>query len=219
MWNTHAPMGDADKRNNDWATFELFGQNMLSYFSLHKEVALLWRPHPMFFNNLINNGIMTLNELEDLRNNIEKSENIILDTLADYRCAFSVADALVSDASSLLVEFLGTFKPILYSCRESTCYLVNESLLPAYYKATTWIEIENFLEIVKEGRDEIKADRMKVIKDIMVNPVENIGEIVKESCIEDLKKEEMASANKDFCEGFGVNKEPDTTLWGRIGQL
>jgi hypothetical protein len=196
MWNTHAPMGGQDKKNDDWATFELFGGNMLSYFSLHKEVALLWRPHPMFFTNLINNGIMTAKEIEELRSNIEKSENIILDTLADYRYAFSVADALVSDASSLLVEFLGTNKPIMYSCPESTYYLVNEALLPAYYKATTWLEIENFLEMVTEGRDDIRVERMKVIKNNLVNLGKHIGEIVKDSCVYDSKKEEIASANK-----------------------
>jgi hypothetical protein len=161
----------------------------------------------MFFSTLINNGVMTASEIEDLKNKIEKSENIILDTLADYRYAFSVADALISDASSLLVEFLATFKPIIYSCRENTYYLVNDNLLPAYDRAMKWAEIEKFLEMVKEGRDDMWAERIKVIKDIMINLGKHIGEIVKESCIEDLKMEEMVAANQAAHEWFVVNEK------------
>ncbi len=211
MWNTHSPMSGAGKENNDWATFELFGQNILSYFRLHKDATLLWRPHPMFFGAIINNGIMTAKEIEELKNEIEISDNIILDTLADYRYSMSVANAMISDASSLLLEFLLTNRPILYTCRENTYFLVNKALLSAYYKATTWTEIDEFIKMVMEGRDDIKAERMKVTKDELVNLGKNIGEIVKESCKRDLKIEEMASAKKAVSNGFAVNQKPYIT--------
>lgn len=195
MWNTHFSNRNDGQKDSDWATFELFGQNMLSYFKLDKEVILLWRPHPLFFNSLLNNKIMTSQELEELIITIDNSENIILDTLSDYRYAFSATDALISDASSLLLEFLAIGKPVLYTYQGSRFSIVNKNLLPAYYKATKWIEIEKFIQNVKEEKDPKKRKRMEVLEKFDINYGKTIGEIVREFCITNMIKEETVSGN------------------------
>ncbi len=191
MWNTHFSNRSADHAQVDWATFEVFGRDILSYFGQDKEIALLWRPHPLFFNGLIRSEIMTSSEVDELKADIESSDNIILDTLADYRYAFSVADALISDASGFLPEFLITGKPILYTYLPGKYLMVNKSQLPAYYKGGAWDAIKEFIERVKEGKDSRQEERAEVLKSFGIAPGRKIGEIIKDHCITDLIDEEI----------------------------
>jgi hypothetical protein len=195
MWNTHTPMITDKPNNRNWATFEKFGQSMLEYFKLQQKAVLLWRPHPMFFQSLIHNKLMTEKEVVTLKNNFLNSKNIILDTTSDYRYAFSIADALISDASSLLVEFLLTMKPILYTFHKVTYNLVNNSLLSAFYSAGKWDEVENFIELILNNKDEKYLIRLRLIRKEMPNYKKNIGEIVKKYCVQDMLTEEIKNSS------------------------
>lgn len=189
MWNTHSHI--AAEKDENWSTFEILGLHILEYFQNNEQILLLWRPHPHFFNSLLNNGIHTEREVEDLIALVSHSKNIILDTTPNYLFAFSVADALISDASSLLVEFLPTKKPILYTYNDTSYSIVNENLLPAFYTANKWDDIRRFIEMVMNITNDNKADqRARIIQEFMPNFGKNIGELVKDRCIDDLVKEE-----------------------------
>lgn len=103
---------------------------------------------------------------------------------------------LFTDASSLLVEFLGTMKPILYTFRENTYSLVNQQLLPAFEKASTWAEIEEFLVMISSGNDKNLDERRAVINNVMPNFGKNIGKLVKDICLRDLTLEITTSVNR-----------------------
>jgi hypothetical protein len=192
MWNSHFSSRLKNNPESDWSTFESLGKKILSRFMLDKDIVLLWRPHPFFFNSLLACEIMTKIEIEELQSTIDRSENIILDTLDDYRYAFSIADALISDASGLLSEFIEAEKPILFTYKEGNDSIVNKKQLPAYYKASTWEDIEKFIVMVIEGKDPKKHERLEMMKYFGIDPSRNVGKVVKEICIADMIKEESA---------------------------
>ena len=185
LWNTHSYIAD-----NNWSTFGTLGRQILEYFQNNRQLVLLWRPHPHFFNSLVNGGVMTAEQVEELIARVTDSENIILDQTPDYLSAFSVADALISDASSLLVEFLLTRQPVMYTYNESNESIVHEDLLPALYKASTWDDVERFLRMLVEGKDDKLGERMSVIEKFLPNAAKNVGELIMNQCIQDLTAEE-----------------------------
>ena len=198
LWNTSRPFGSKGENEHGGATFEVFGEDLLTYFKQHEEIILLWRPHPFFFNGVIINKLMTDMEVDELKRSINDSKNIILDSNPDYRYAFSVADELISDSSSLLLDFLLLDKPIVYTCHEESYPMVNGSLLPAFHKATNWIDLEKFIKMAIKGEDPLKLERRKVITAIAPSQDKKIGERVKETCINDLEKEEKNLAKKNL---------------------
>lgn len=196
LWNTHVCMGKGESNENDWSTFEEFGQQILHKFKNDQTSVLLWRPHPSFFIGLLNNKIFSKIELENFLKEISIFKNIIIDNTSDYRIAFSAADAMISDASSLLVEFLQMNKPILYTYKESTCSIVNERLLPAFYKGGNFDMIDRFIEMVKKGEDNEYESRTEVIQSIDISSDRNIGEVIKEKCVNDMIFEETDKAKQ-----------------------
>ena len=192
LWNTHFINRAEGNADSVWATFETFGEKILSCFLNDKSLMLLWRPHPYFISGLSNSGIMTEKEIKEMVAVIEESENIILDNSSDYRHAFSIADALITDASGLLSEFLEVDKPILYTFNEGQPLFVMERLLSAYYQASTWDGVQEFLKVIKTDKDTKKEARMEAREFLGIDPEENVGKRVKEICINDLIREETA---------------------------
>jgi capsular polysaccharide biosynthesis protein len=199
LWNTHSFIAD-----NNWSTFGTLGDQILEYFQTNRQLLLLWRPHPHFFNSLVNGGVMTSEQVDELIARVTDSENIILDRTPDYLSAFSVADALISDASSLLVEFLLTRQPVMYTYNEANESIVHEHLLPALYKACAWENVEAFLRMLVDGRDDRLGERMSVIETFMPNAGKRVGELIMKRCIEDLTEEETQAGrvfSQNYAEG------------------
>ncbi|HUE98854.1 MAG TPA: glycosyltransferase 61 family protein [Anaerolineales bacterium] len=188
MWNTHSFIA-----TENWSTFGSFGRQILDYFQSSQQLVLLWRPHPHFFNSLRNGGIMTAEQVEEMIAWVMDNENMILDQTPDYLSAFSVADALISDASSILVEFLLTHKPAMYTFNESNYSIVHENLLPAFYQASTWEEVEKFLQILMDGKDDKLVERMSAVENFMPNVGRDVGKLIMDQCIKDLIAEEINS--------------------------
>lgn len=91
------------------------------YFDNHKSLRLIIRPHPMMFDYILTNGILSVEEVNKIKKSINLSDNIQFDTNYDYYETFKETDVLISDHSSLLAEFYFMKKPILY-CGEYTGY-------------------------------------------------------------------------------------------------
>ena len=192
LWNTHFINRSKGNSDSVWATYEIFGEKILSYFLEDESLMLLWRPHPFFISGLLNSGIRTEKEIDTMKTVIEKSKNLILDTSSDYRQAFSIADALITDASGFLSEFLEVDKPILYTFNKEQPSIVRERLLPAFSTASTWGAVLDFIKLIKMGEDRKKEARKDARNYLGIDPQINVGKRVKEICIRDLVLEETS---------------------------
>lgn len=91
--------------------------SVINYFLIHPEYALIWRPHPM---------TETIKKLyqheqwmnyEELKEAIHKSPNIIIDDNPSYDISFVWSDALLSEYTSMISQYLLMRKPIICVCK------------------------------------------------------------------------------------------------------
>lgn len=118
---TWLPRWNFDEDRNNKSSFLKYFRILKDYFDLHKEVRLIIRPHPMMFDYILNNGILSLEEVNQIKKEVDMSDNVEFDTAFDYYETFLKTDVLISDFSSLLAEFYFLKKPIMY-CGEYTGY-------------------------------------------------------------------------------------------------
>lgn len=140
LWNPHFHVGD-----EGWSTAVELHQPLLDYFGRHPELSLIIRPH----FRLVRDFPMLGGEYALTWSRMQKAArrpNVTLDLTADYAEAFAASDALLSDYSSLVAEYLQTDKPVLrldngrpVTVNEDANYFVD---VPS---AGRWEEIEAIL--------------------------------------------------------------------------
>ena len=103
--------------SDDTSTFFDYKDYFVEFCKGHPNIDFVFRPHPLCFQNFIKTGELTARDLERMELVYENSLNMILDRTSDYQDTFLTSDILVSDISSLLLEYLATGKPIIYTHR------------------------------------------------------------------------------------------------------
>lgn len=109
LWNPHFSFGP-----EGWSTFDRYVGPLLSWFDAHPDVVLLVRPHFRLFRDMRRDADGRRLE-QVVRDHVARADNVLLDDSEDYLPAFAVSDALVSDLSSLITEYLPT------ASRSCTC--------------------------------------------------------------------------------------------------
>ncbi len=110
LWNTHFSIGLSGS--------QLFTDKMDEFLNLFEEkqneIALIWRPHPML------ETIIEMYYSQDvydcywaLKKRITDSSNMLIDNQESYELSFVCADAIISDYSSLMDQFMLMHKPAL----------------------------------------------------------------------------------------------------------
>lgn len=105
-----------------WSTdSKIGGSNFFRYKNLIQEliakyddVMFIIRPHPLMFGNFVSTGEMTKKEVIDFKNYCKKKKNVQLDEKKEYNDTFWHSDILITDASSIVLEYYVTSKPIIY---------------------------------------------------------------------------------------------------------
>lgn len=153
-WTTNANVGGSN--------FFRFKDDILRFFHNNEEYAFTFRPHPMMFDNFLKTGEMSPEDVSSLKETIEKSSSMELDTKAEYFETFWQTDILVTDVSSVIMEYLLTGNPIIY-CKSGI--IPNEfmqEILSVCYCVEDWEQIEDTLESLKNGQDRLKEKRFEL---------------------------------------------------------
>lgn len=149
LWNPHFTLGP-----DGWSTLDRYLGPLTDWAATHPEVVLLIRPHFRLLRDLPLMGEAGQALLAALHRAADTHPNILLDTETDYLPAFTVADAMISDISSLITEWLPTRRPICYLHRldgpganEDAEYLFSLDV------ATSWAGLQAFLDALAAGHD------------------------------------------------------------------
>lgn len=154
-----------------WTTDEVLGgSHFLEYkdefISLKddlKECKLRLRPHPLMFSNFLNKGILSEKEIDDYKkalksNDIELSDNMMLWD------DFNNTDVLLTDHSSIVIEFFLTGKPIIYCPPAYELNKEYKTILEGLYIANSWSDVVGIMEQLLSGQDPLKKKREEIIK-------------------------------------------------------
>ncbi|MED4853129.1 CDP-glycerol glycerophosphotransferase family protein [Caldifermentibacillus hisashii] len=188
LWNSHY-----DVTSSTSTIFE-YGKLIVDFFKNKKDIALIWRPHPMtdsIFKLYLSQYEGYWNELKDT---VINSENMILDTNKSYQMAFNSSDALLSDWSSIIPQYLLTRKPILLLKKPNvTDRIIDDSemliSLQLLEQTDQWSGIEKFISNIKNGVDESKENRDEIIKKDLSSADGRIGEKVCSLLLKELQNE------------------------------
>lgn len=192
LFNTHYTEPLSDPIN-----FETW-KKLIDVFLKNKKAALIWRPHPLTEMVIRVYKSAFWAEYKELKDKIEKSENIIYDDESSYEVSFAYSDALISVNSSLVVQFLLVNKPILLAYNTESIsewkgkLATNDGLfdLTKFPFACELDDKKKFINDIIDEKDEWKEQRQELLDNYLALADGKCGERVVESIIAAFKEEQ-----------------------------
>ena len=152
----------------------------------HPECGLIWRPHPLMKAVMNKNYAEdsdfeeSLEFIDEMEEALLRSENCVIDRSGDYSIAFAHSDALISTYSSLIQEYMATGKPVLVfqtKQSEDAARQAFVNLRCNYFRfLPDNVSFCDFVEMVINGKDPKKEERMRVIRSAFANLDGTAGE-------------------------------------------
>ena len=149
------------------STFFDYKDKILEYAQANAEtVEVMLRPHPQMWKNLAyNSKEMTESEQAAYRAKFDAITNASIDSRRDYFATIFAASVFITDASSMMSDYLVTGKPIIYTHKTKDNLSKNGRLaLEGCYYAKTWDDVEGYLKMLAKGEDPLKERRKEVRK-------------------------------------------------------
>lgn len=138
------------------STFLLFGEYILEMAEKYKDkVQWAFKPHPLLRQKL--EGIWGKEKTTEYYNKWNTLENTQYEN-GEYMGLFKYSDAMIHDCGSFMLEYLYTNNPVMYLVKDSVIdgdsnYQTRQAF-EMHYIGKTQIDIESFINMVIEGRDE-----------------------------------------------------------------
>lgn len=155
-----------------WSTDSVGGgSNFFKYrddllkFANSNDVSFLIRPHPKMFNNFVNTGLMTQSDVDDFKNSVAQSSSILLDETPNYIPTFWESDLLISDFSTIIIEYILTGKPIIYCNSDIDWDFFNfaAELISCCYVANSFQDVHKFVKDLTNGIDPLRKKREEFV--------------------------------------------------------
>lgn len=180
--------------NNSTGTWLIWGEKILELAVKSPEVVFIFRPHPLMFGALISNGYLTLKDVEKIKQKIQQTPNIILDTNDTYYYAMAAADAIITDGTTFSIEFLYSKQPILLTPRNMEAFYIYDKMKESYYIVNQYKDIADFINMIKNNQDPLLKKRLELYQEIFFIP-ENmtVGQNIMKNVKKELDKENKAS--------------------------
>ena len=170
---------------------------VFSFFEKHRDAVLLWRPHPLLFGALVSNGCMTQTELDTFLAEKQSQDNIILDQTPDYRTAFTMSDALITDGSTFSIEYLLTGKPLMITTNSLEDFYEPEELEKALSIGRVHEDIHAFLEQILSGADPLREKRLAYAGRLFYRPADKtVSENILDHILADIETEIQMSIQR-----------------------
>ena len=140
---------------NDRSFFLDYYDILFEFYSYHQDYKLVIRPHPQMFTNFLKNGILSEDEISNIKSSVEKSKNIFWDNNYNYLASFEQSDMLIADFSSLLIEYFIMLKPIIYCGGNTENYnLIGKEMAKGFYNVNSKEELLQAIEYLANNEDE-----------------------------------------------------------------
>ena len=171
-WTTDKALGASNFFN--------YHQDMLDYAVSHPKVDLLLRPHPLMFSHFIETGEMTQSEADAYIARCDALPNVSLDHEHGYEATLWNADVMVSDISSMMIEYFITGKPLIFCASNMELHLVDsmKRMLEGCYIVNNKEDLLACLQMLEDGTDPLKELREQIIREQFSNTVGACSNII-----------------------------------------
>ena len=150
------------------SSFLKYREEMIRWAEEDADVDLLFRPHPLALETYVREGILTREEEERYLLRYEQCGNAAVDRKSTYYDTMWSSDALITDVSSMLMDYMFTGRPILY-CPTPAGNTTSEdprmaiaSMLEGMYIVHDMSEIHGTVAELRAGQDPKKEIRARL---------------------------------------------------------
>jgi len=193
VWNPHFDTRpDGSEWGGGYSTFMRWQRHLVGEFARRENFALVIRPHPLFFEMLERRRIMSGADIAGFLAQCAEVKNIQIDRRPSYLPVFAASAAMLSDASSFLLEYAATGKPLLYlhNPRGPGLNADGDFVRDHCATAQTEEEIARFLDAVAAGQDVSRDARLAAFRqECMHLPPEGAGETIRQTVLARLEAE------------------------------
>lgn len=164
--------------------FELYSELFENVSSL--DVNVIWRPHPLLEATIKNMRPELYKKYKKFYEFIDSIDNVIIDNSSSPLDAMFIADALISDYSSLLFQFYVTGKPLFSvdgTSKYRECGIVVFDYYDAYLRSEN-LKMHEFVELIIAGNDWKKEKRLKKISEYSFLSDGRCGKRIHDSILE-----------------------------------
>lgn len=182
MWIPRWTVIESDRENNFPSSFLKVKDWFIDFVKKNKNILGIMRPHPLLFENYIEAGKMSREEVDAYKQIIFETKNLQLDETADYLKGLQSADVLIADFSSIVYEFFVTGKPIIFMGKEK------QGIYDSFYHAMNVSQVQRILERLMVGEDPKKDMRKKQIETFLKEKKGKAGKKILEVIISDYYK-------------------------------
>ncbi len=159
-----------------------FKDTFVDYCKANPQVELSFRPHPQAFAEWNATGELPEAEANLYKQNFVDS-NMHLDQSHDYFPLLYTSDCLVTDRSTIFMDYYCTGKPIIYCTSQSKHDAIFPQYLEGMYCVASWQELERVLSDLQKGIDPLQETRTRIIQENFVP----VGETAAEAILKCLK--------------------------------
>lgn len=149
-----------------------------------KDWSMVFRPHPMMFDNFVKTGEMTAREAESYLRQYQAQAGLYYDKEADYYATLWRSDILIADLTTVMIEYLVTRKPIIYCVADIEYNAFMKGILSGCYCVETWEELRQTIAMLSAGEDPLKEQR-EAAADLLLKGKEHAAEAI----VRELKKD------------------------------
>lgn len=160
----YAPHHSFGKSSLKLATFKQNGRFILELAKSHPETTWIFKPHPRLKYALLQNKIMTEEEVNSYINEWNKVG--IVYEQGDYFDFFKTSDLMITDCCSFLGEYLPSKHPVIRLVNPKAVKInsIGELINDNYYLANNNDELEKYFNmLVIEGKDSKREGRINLI--------------------------------------------------------
>ena len=147
LWNTHFTI----EPNVGRGSFLEFKDVVLKAAAAHPGILLLWRPHPLFLGAYARYTNRSAKDILREMSEWEKEGLLLVDQSPSYLSGFCRSQALITDASSLLYEYLYQNKPILFTPKAGGTGLYDKELEKQLLRARGYEDFDHFFMALEQG--------------------------------------------------------------------
>ena len=155
-WYVWTPRWTLDARLGA-TSFFTYREEMIRWAEEDPTVDLVWRPHPLALDTYVREGWMTAAERDAYMARFAACANAAVDRESTYYDTFWSSDLLITDVSSMLMDYMLTGKPILYCPTPAGDRLSDDPsfairpLLPGMYIVRSMDDIRRRAEAIRRG--------------------------------------------------------------------
>jgi len=184
MW---IPRWTTSKKEHVGSSFLKYKDNVVDLIS-KKEFEVIVRPHPLMFDNYIDKGILSKEDVESFKKSCSTNGSFISNG-GEYLDVLNKADILLSDYSSLTIYYALLNKPIIFLEKRRRFARNIRYLCDSFYFAKDWSDVEKILGNLRNGIDPKKEVRRKVIDRFNLDHPRNAGDKITSFLKEEYFKE------------------------------